>query len=82
MPKKILVLVLLFFLLPSLHGQWQELYLDDDDMAADLEEALTYKKYPTYPQYVEMMHHIARSYPDICRLDTLGTTPQGRLLLA
>lgn len=82
MPKKILFLVLLFFLVFSLHGQWQELYLDENDMAADLEEALTFQKYPTYPQYVEIMQLFAQSFPEICRLDTFGISPQGRLLLA
>ncbi len=55
---------------------------DQNDMAADLEQALTFNKYPTYGQYVEMMHHFAASYPEICLLDTFGTTNQGRLLLA
>ncbi len=82
MQKKILFLVLLFFLVFSLHGQWQEVHLDEGDMAASLAEALTFTKYPTYPQYVEMMQLFAQSYPEICRLDTFGFTPQGRLLLA
>jgi hypothetical protein len=51
-------------------------------MAADLTEALTFTKYPTYAQYDSMMHHFADSYPEICRIDTFGTSIQGRLLLA
>ncbi len=82
MQKKIHILVLLLFLVSSLHGQWPEVQLDDGDMASDLAEALTFNKYPTYPQYVEMLQHFAQSYPEICRVDTFGTTPQGRLLLA
>ena len=66
----------------SLQAQWQQMQLDDSDMAPDLAEALTFTKYATYPQYVEMMHHFAESHPEICRLDTFGTTEQGRLLLA
>ncbi|MGA2824174.1 MAG: M14 family zinc carboxypeptidase, partial [Bacteroidales bacterium] len=38
--------------------------------------------YPTYTQYVAYMQGFASDYPAICRLDTLGTTIQGRLLLA
>ena len=38
--------------------------------------------YPTYPQYVTYMQNFALNYPSICRLDTIGRTTQGRLLLA
>jgi hypothetical protein len=38
--------------------------------------------YPTYSQYVAYMQGFASDYPAICRLDTLGITTQGRLLLA
>ncbi len=50
MRKKIHFLVLLTFLVFSLHGQWYEVQLDDGDMATDLTEALTFTKYPTYPK--------------------------------
>jgi hypothetical protein len=38
--------------------------------------------YPTYSQYVAYMQGFASDHPAICRLDTIGTTTQGRLLLA
>jgi hypothetical protein len=38
--------------------------------------------YPTYPQYLSYMYGFASSFPAICHLDTIGTTVQGRLLLA
>jgi len=38
--------------------------------------------YPTYDQYVAYMTGFASDHPAICRLDTLGTSVQGRLLLA
>jgi hypothetical protein len=38
--------------------------------------------YPTYDQYVAYMVAFAANNPAICRLDTLGTSVQGRLLLA
>jgi len=37
--------------------------------------------YPTYQQYLNFMSGFASSYPAICKLDTIGTTVQGRLLL-
>ena len=67
----------------SLDAQWtKSVQFDDSDMAQDLDEALTFTKYPTYPQYVEMMQYFSETYPDICRLDTFGSSVQGRLLLA
>ena len=38
--------------------------------------------YPTYPGYVSMMEQFAVDYPSLCRLDTIGYTVEGRLLLA
>ena len=79
---RVLLPVLLFLLTSSSKGQWREVQLHDGDMAADLAEALTFTKYPTYPQYLEMMQYFAESYPEICRVDTFGTSEEGRLLLA
>ena len=50
-------------------------------MATTLEEMYQWDRYPTYDVYVQMMNHFAATYPDLCRLDTLGTSVQGRLLL-
>ncbi len=38
--------------------------------------------YPTYEQYVGFMTGFAASYPNLCRLDTVGQSIQGRLILA
>jgi hypothetical protein len=38
--------------------------------------------YPTYQQYLDYMAGFASAYPSICRVDTIGTSVQGRLLLA
>ncbi len=51
-------------------------------MALDLTEAESFQKYPTYDQYLQMMQGFASDYPAICRLDTFGTSEEGRLLLA
>ena len=67
---------LLLFLVP-VGGQ-----VDQSDMAADLAEAFTFTKYPTYARYDSMMHSIAAAHPEICAIDTFGTSIGGRLLLA
>ena len=80
-----LLLVALFCLLAaiSLDAQWtKSIRFDDSDMAQDLAEALTFQKYPTYYQYLEMMEGFAAAYPEICRLDTIGYSVGDRLLLA
>ncbi|MCK9423261.1 MAG: T9SS type A sorting domain-containing protein [Bacteroidales bacterium] len=38
--------------------------------------------YPTYEQFLDYMVGFAAGHPDICNLDTIGTSVQGRLLLA
>jgi hypothetical protein len=81
MPVAFLAIMLL---LPgSISAQWiQEVKFDDSDMALDLTEAKSFQKYPTYEQYLQMMQDFATDYPTICRLDTFGTSEEGRLLLA
>lgn len=37
--------------------------------------------YPTYQQYVDTMVYFANAYPSICKLDTIGTSVENRLLL-
>jgi hypothetical protein len=41
----------------------------------------TWDAYPTYPAYVQMMQNYASAYPALCRLDTIGTSVKGHLLL-
>lgn len=38
--------------------------------------------YPSYQQYVDYMVGFVAAYPDICKLDTVGLSIQGRLILA
>lgn len=38
--------------------------------------------YPTYAGYVAMMQQYERDYPGLCRLDTIGWSTRGKLLLA
>jgi PKD repeat protein len=37
--------------------------------------------YPTYPEYETMMYSFASNYPDICRIEDIGTTNEGRKML-
>ncbi len=38
--------------------------------------------YPTYQQYLDTMHYYAATYPELCRLDTIGSTLLGRKIIA
>ncbi len=51
-------------------------------MATTVDElTANWDKYPTYDVYVQYMQQIAAQYPNLCILDTIGTSQQGRLLL-
>ncbi|HRY32250.1 MAG TPA: M14 family zinc carboxypeptidase [Bacteroidales bacterium] len=43
---------------------------------------LAWDFYPTYPAYLAMMAQFQADFPSICRIDTIGYTTNGRLLLA
>jgi hypothetical protein len=51
-------------------------------MADTIPEMTNWNRYPTYPLYVEIMQQFTEDHPEICRLDTLGTSTEGRLLLS
>jgi hypothetical protein len=50
--------------------------------ARSLTQALQWDNYPTYTQYDSIMQSFAALYPDLCRLDTIGTSVNGKLVLA
>ena len=50
-------------------------------MASDSATMSDWMHYPTYDYYVEMMQRYAERYPQLCRLDTIGTSVRGRLIL-
>ena len=52
------------------------------DMATTLAQMANWDRYPTYEVYIQMMTKFATDYPTICRLDTIGYSVNGRLLLA
>ena len=51
-------------------------------MATTLEEMYQWNRYPTYNVYVDMMRDFADRYPELCHLDTIGLSIEGRLILS
>ncbi len=51
-------------------------------LATTMEEMDNWDKYPTYDLYIEMMNYYASTYPGICKLVNLGSSVNGRDLLA
>jgi hypothetical protein len=47
-----------------------------------LNQAMAWESYPTYSQYDSIMSSFAILYPSLCRLDTIGTSVNGKLVLA
>jgi len=50
--------------------------------ALNLKQALEWDSYPTYLQYDSIMQSFSATYPLLCHLDTIGTSINGRLVLA
>lgn len=51
-------------------------------MATDISQMASWDRYPTYSTYVAMMQQWATDFPALCRLDTIGTSVQSRLILS
>jgi hypothetical protein len=49
--------------------------------AATLSDALQWDNYPRYTQYDSIMQYFAAQYPSLCRVDTIGTSVNGKLVL-
>ena len=50
-------------------------------MASDSATMSDWMHYPTYDYYVTMMQRYVERYPGLCKLDTIGTSINGRLIL-
>lgn len=48
----------------------------------NLKERTEWNFYPTYSAYLNLMSQFQTTYPGLCRIDTIGTSITGRLLLA
>jgi len=51
-------------------------------MAGNILEATDWQSYPTYTDYISIMQAFAANYPAICRLDTIGKSINGKLVIA
>jgi hypothetical protein len=51
-------------------------------MALNLNQAMEWDKYPSYTQYDSIMKSFKTLYPELCRLDTIGRSINGKLILA
>lgn len=49
-------------------------------MATTVAEMANWDRYPTHGVYLQMMQNFATTYPDICRLETIGTSQNGRAI--
>jgi hypothetical protein len=50
--------------------------------STSVEQAMEWGSYPSWTQYLAIMQDFQSSYPSLCRLDTIGTSINGRLVLA
>lgn len=50
--------------------------------AVNVSQAMDWDIYPTYLQYDSIMQSFSKLYPYVCRLDTIGTSVNGKLVLA
>ena len=51
------------------------------DMAATRDAMKAWDYYPTYDAYISMMNQFATNFPDLCTIEDIGGTVQGRRLL-
>jgi len=47
-----------------------------------LKGGVLYSTYPSYEEYVAMMNKFVQDYPDLCKLYSIGTTPNNHEILA
>jgi hypothetical protein len=47
-----------------------------------MSQAMEWESYPSYTQYDSIMRYFADAYPSLCLLDTIGTSVNGKLVLA
>jgi murein tripeptide amidase MpaA len=50
--------------------------------ALNVDQAMQWDNYPTYSQYDSIMQSFAKQYHALCHLDTIGTSVNGKLVLA
>ena len=50
-------------------------------MTHTIDDFKRWNSYPTYPLYLELLNHYTNAFPSICKIDTIGTSVNGRLIL-
>lgn len=66
---------------PNMRLNESELNIKDaDDILS--KQITSWDYYPTYSAYLTLMQQFALNYPDLCRIDTIGTSVEGRLILS
>ncbi len=50
-------------------------------MATTVAQMSSWDRYPTHSVYLQMMYNFATNYPNICKIDTLGYSEAGRIIL-
>ncbi len=50
-------------------------------MATTVAEMANWDRYPTYDVFIDMMNQFADDYPDLCRIENIGTSVEGRDVL-
>jgi len=51
------------------------------EMSQSVKKATEWDSYPTYGAYISMMYQFAADYPDLCRIDSIGASVNGRAIL-
>lgn len=62
-----------------------QVHIPDDLTMSDyssVRQNYEWDSYPTYDAYIGRMFQFEDDYPDLCRIETIGTLPSGRKLLA
>jgi hypothetical protein len=70
-----------------IQGGYDYSIVDPDEIkgiltARSIEEVMAWESYPTLDQYESIMLYYSENYPTLCRLDTIGTSINGRIVYA
>lgn len=61
----------------------EELYVTKGlSSVPELKGVMQWDTYPSYTQYLQILKGFVQQYPGLCRVDTIGTTNYGKLVLA
>jgi len=66
---------------PSMRLSEAELNMKDESDILN-KQITSWDYYPTYSAYLTLMQQFSQNYPGLCKLDTIGTTVEGRLILS